>query len=83
MERTKALIESWDKNAANWARAVREGLIPSRRAGTDDAIVSAIFSRRPSRILDVGCGEGWLIRRICQLTNCVAVGIDGSAQTHR
>jgi SAM-dependent methyltransferase len=79
MERTKALAESWEKNAANWTRAVREGLIPSRKAGTDIAIVNAIVARQPSRILDVGCGEGWLIRRVRQLTTCTAVGIDGSA----
>jgi SAM-dependent methyltransferase len=79
MDRTKALAISWDKNAANWARAVRGDLIPSRTAGTDAAIVNAIFARKPSRMLDVGCGEGWLIRRVRQLTNCAAVGIDGSA----
>jgi len=80
MEWTKALAESWNQNAGNWTRAVRESLIPSRKAGTDDAIVSAIVSRRPSRMLDVGCGEGWLIRRVAQTIKCRAVGIDGSAQ---
>ena len=79
MDWTKALAESWDKNAANWTRAVRDGLIPSRKAGTDDAVVKAIAARKPSRMLDVGCGEGWLIRRVRQLTNCAAAGIDGSA----
>jgi SAM-dependent methyltransferase len=79
MDRTKALASSWDKNAANWTRAVRDGLIPSRKAGTDDAIVKAIAGRKPSRMLDAGCGEGWLIRRVRQLTTCTAVGIDGSA----
>jgi SAM-dependent methyltransferase len=80
MKRTKVLADSWDKNAGNWTRAVRDGLIPSRKAGTDDAIVRAIVSRKPSRILDVGCGEGWLIRRVSQSLKCAAVGIDGSAQ---
>jgi SAM-dependent methyltransferase len=80
MEWTKALAESWNQNAGNWTRAVRESLIPSRKAGTDDAIVSAIVSRRPSRMLDVGCGEGWLIRRVAQTIKCRVVGIDGSAQ---
>jgi len=79
MDRTKAIAISWDKNAANWTRAVRGALIPSRKAGTDDAIVKAIVARKPPRMLDVGCGEGWLIRRVRQLTRCAAVGIDGSA----
>lgn len=79
MGRTKALSESWDRNAANWTRAVREGLNPSRRAATDAAIVEAIVARQPKSILDVGCGEGWLVRRVTDLTGCAGVGIDGSA----
>jgi len=79
MDRSKSLAKSWDDNAGNWTRAVREGQIPSRRAGTDDAIVTAILDRKPSRLLDVGCGEGWLVRRIVQSSGCQAVGIDGSA----
>ena len=79
MDRSKSLTKSWDDNAGNWTRAVREGQIPSRHAGTDDAIVAAILDRKPARLLDVGCGEGWLVRRIVQSTGCRAVGIDGSS----
>ena len=39
MERAKAIAASWDRNAAAWTRAVREGGIASRRAATDAAIV--------------------------------------------
>jgi SAM-dependent methyltransferase len=77
-DRAKALSESWDRNAANWTRAVREGLIPSRRAATDAAMVEAIVARAPKSILDVGCGEGWLVRRVTNLTGCAGVGVDGS-----
>ncbi len=79
MDRSKSLAGSWDRNAGNWTRAVREGRIPSRRAGTDDAIVKAIVDRKPRRLLDVGCGEGWLIRRVREALDCQAVGIDGAA----
>ncbi|MGF1612089.1 MAG: class I SAM-dependent methyltransferase [Kiloniellales bacterium] len=72
-------LRSWDSNAANWTRAVREGRIASRIAATDEAIVQAILRRRPRRLLDVGCGEGWLVRRIGGQAGCTAVGIDGSA----
>lgn len=78
MDRSKTLSNSWDGNAGNWTKAVREGLIPSRRAGIDEAIVTAILGHKPSRLLDVGCGEGWLIRSILQSADCEAVGIDGS-----
>ena len=77
------LERSWIANAANWTRAVREGLIPSRKAGTDAAIVDAIVARRPKRLLDVGCGEGWLVRAVRARTGCDAVGIDGSADLVR
>jgi len=75
----KALAESWDRNAANWTRVVREGLIPSRRAGTDAAILRAIAERSPRWLLDIGCGEGWLIRAAEAVTGCAGVGIDGSS----
>lgn len=76
--RADDLEQSWIANAANWTRAVREGLIPSRKAGTDAAIVDTIVERKPRRLLDVGCGEGWLIRAIKAKLSCEAVGIDGS-----
>ncbi len=84
MDPSKELSESWDKNAGNWTKAVREEQIPSRRQGTDEAIVTAILDRRPVRLLDVGCGEGWLIRNVVealrgQAMHCEAVGIDGAA----
>lgn len=78
-DKSKALEGSWDRNAGNWTQAVREGQIPSRRAGTDDAIIAAIIDRKPARLLDVGCGEGWLIRRVREALDCQAVGIDGSS----
>jgi SAM-dependent methyltransferase len=77
------LEQSWIANAANWTRAVREGLIPSRKAGTDAAIVAAILARAPKRMLDIGCGEGWLARAVAAQAKCDAVGVDGSADLVR
>jgi 2-polyprenyl-3-methyl-5-hydroxy-6-metoxy-1,4-benzoquinol methylase len=71
------LRASWDANAAAWTVAVREQRIPSRRAGTDAAIVAACAGRVADRVLDVGCGEGWLARAIAHPSRDV-VGIDGS-----
>ena len=69
---------SWDRNAAAWTDAVREGKIASRRAGTDAAIVKAVLRERPRRVIDVGCGEGWLAR-VLSSNGCEVVGIDASA----
>jgi 2-polyprenyl-3-methyl-5-hydroxy-6-metoxy-1,4-benzoquinol methylase len=80
-ERT-TLIRSWTANAHAWTQAVREKAIPSRRLATDAAIVAAcarvIDGRRDARVLDVGCGEGWLARELATL-GAVVTGIDGSA----
>lgn len=71
------LKESWDANAKAWAAAVRENRIESRRLGTDRAIVDTLLSRPAGRLLDVGCGEGWLARTLAPHGFAV-VGIDGS-----
>ena len=69
--------QSWRDNADAWVDAVREGKIPSRRAGTDAAIIKAITQRQPQRVLDAGCGEGWLARQLVDLGIRVS-GFDGS-----
>lgn len=79
MDRDRTLKDSWDRNAGNWTRVVRDGLIPSRRAGTDAAILAAIAECSPRWLLDIGCGEGWLVRAAEGIAGCAGVGIDGSA----
>jgi 2-polyprenyl-3-methyl-5-hydroxy-6-metoxy-1,4-benzoquinol methylase len=73
------LLRSWEANAGAWTAAVRGRAIPSRAAGTDLAIVEAVQALHPARVLDVGCGEGWLARRLRTELGCAVVGIDGSA----
>ncbi len=72
------IARSWSDNADAWTRVVRDGLIPSRRAGTDEAIVAASLALGDGPVLDVGCGEGWLVRE-CGLRGIRAHGIDVSA----
>jgi SAM-dependent methyltransferase len=58
------IIDSWNKNAAPWVTAVRGGEIESRTLVTNRAIVDAVRSRVPSSGIDIGCGEGWLVRAL-------------------
>jgi len=73
------LEQSWRTNAFAWTRAVREERIASRRAGTDAAVVDAVLHTRATRVLDVGCGEGWLARTLA-LEGCTVVGVDASPE---
>jgi SAM-dependent methyltransferase len=72
------LLASWHDNAAAWTAAVRSGAIESRRLATDAAILAAVLDRRPRQVLDLGCGEGWLVRALAQ-RGVAALGVDGSA----
>lgn len=72
------LLDSWHDNAAAWTAAVRSGAIESRRLATDAAILAAVLERRPRKVLDLGCGEGWLVRALAQ-RGVTAVGVDGAA----
>lgn len=76
------IARSWDANAAAWTETVRGGFLPSRRLVTDRAVVDAVLARRPRRVLDVGCGEGWLARALAA-EGVDVTGTDGSAELVR
>lgn len=71
------LEQSWVANSEGWTKAVREGRIESRRVATDAAIVDAVRDYSPRCALDVGCGEGWLVRALADL-GIAAMGVDAS-----
>jgi 2-polyprenyl-3-methyl-5-hydroxy-6-metoxy-1,4-benzoquinol methylase len=67
------IIDSWAKNTAPWTNAVRGGEIESRKLVTNQAIVDAVRSRSPRSGIDIGCGEGWLVRA---LDGVEMIGVD-------
>jgi 2-polyprenyl-3-methyl-5-hydroxy-6-metoxy-1,4-benzoquinol methylase len=58
------IIRSWNTNAKPWTTAIQTGSIRSRKLVTDQAIIDAVLSVGPRRVLDLGCGEGWLARAL-------------------
>ena len=78
VDREDDITESWQANAGRWVAAVRGSQIRSRAVATDRAVVAAVARYRPGRALDIGCGEGWLVRRLKSESGCKAIGVDGS-----
>ncbi|HEV7595739.1 MAG TPA: class I SAM-dependent methyltransferase [Gemmatimonadaceae bacterium] len=69
------IVDSWTRNAAPWTDAVRENRIESRKLVTNRAIVDAVLERGPRKILDIGCGEGWLVRALAE-HGITGIGVD-------
>ncbi len=69
------VLDSWHTNAAPWTDAVRNQEIESRRLVTDRAVLDAVLARAPRSVVDVGCGEGWLVRAL-GTAGVRAVGVD-------
>jgi len=60
----KNILDSWVQNAKPWIDAVCKNEIESRILITNKAIIGAILGRAPQKVLDIGCGEGWLAREL-------------------
>jgi 2-polyprenyl-3-methyl-5-hydroxy-6-metoxy-1,4-benzoquinol methylase len=87
------ILRSWHVNAGSWSRAIRLGEIVSRKLVTNAAILEAMATvsaawmashqgaspQQALRILDVGCGEGWLTREL-GARGMRVLGIDAVAE---
>lgn len=73
-----ALLQSWHHNAQSWIEAIRTGTLESCLKVTNQAIILAVLGRQPERVLDLGCGEGWLLRALTE-RGIEVVGVDGDA----
>jgi 2-polyprenyl-3-methyl-5-hydroxy-6-metoxy-1,4-benzoquinol methylase len=76
------IVQSWRENALPWTNAIRSELIESRRLVTDRAILDTVVRYSGSTLLDVGCGEGWLSRKLVAFGRIVT-GFDASNELIR
>ncbi|MBS9461449.1 methyltransferase domain-containing protein [Flagellimonas sp. 389] len=68
------IISSWEKNATEWIKVIQGDGIPSRKY-TNRAILDIISKIACEKIVDVGCGEGWLTRELSKM-GMNATGLD-------
>lgn len=71
----ETIIESWKRNVRPWVAAIQNGEIATRVLVTNKAIIDAVMEHAPKTVLDVGCGEGWLVRELAA-NGIDALGID-------
>lgn len=70
----KDIIASWEKNAPEWIDAIDSSTIGSRNF-TNNALLEILKGASAIKILDCGCGEGWLTRTLTKMGK-QPVGID-------
>jgi 2-polyprenyl-3-methyl-5-hydroxy-6-metoxy-1,4-benzoquinol methylase len=70
---------SWGTNASAWTRALRGGSMEVRERLTNAAVLDAVRRIDPATVLDVGCGEGWLVHALAA-EGRDAVGVDASEE---
>ncbi|WDE03350.1 class I SAM-dependent methyltransferase [Thalassomonas viridans] len=66
------IIDSWLKNAKPWTAAIDNDEIASRVEVTNAAVIDVLLKlctqkssgSQPLKLLDLGCGEGWLMRAL-------------------
>lgn len=73
------ILSSWRKQSLGWINAIDNQIIDTRNLVTNEAIINSVTRLNPKLVLDIGCGEGWLVRALSDV-NIHAVGIDGSLE---
>lgn len=81
-DRDERQQSSWDANASAWTRALRGGTMEVRERLTNAAVLAAVGRSGPATVLDVGCGEGWLVHALAAQGRA-AVGVDVSEELLR
>ena len=77
MQEEQQIFDCWHKNASAWTKSIDDGAIESRILVTNRAILDSIIEQCPTSVLDLGCGEGWLLRALkSELPGVKLTGVD-------
>ena len=68
MKEEEEILNTWHLNAKAWIKTIAGNTIESRKLVTNQAIVNEVVALNPVTVIDLGCGEGWLIQ-------CITVGL--------
>ena len=74
---TNPILKSWAVNAKKWIKTIENHEIESRQLVTNTALLKNIYQYNPKSVLDIGCGEGWLVDTLAK-RKIKAVGVDGT-----
>jgi 2-polyprenyl-3-methyl-5-hydroxy-6-metoxy-1,4-benzoquinol methylase len=72
-------LDTYANNSDFWIKIIREKLDRYRTDLTDQAVLQALGDVRELRVLDGGCGEGYMSRLIAARGAREVVGIDTSS----
>ena len=72
------MLKSWNENAGEWIRILDSGKLSSRTF-TNEEIVKTLTELPIAKILDCGCGEGWLSRSITKIGK-KSIGVDATLE---
>ena len=62
-----------------WAKSGRSEEMEKGHGTTVNKFLDKLTFEKPFTFLDIGCGNGWVVRKISQLSKCrKAIGIDKS-----
>jgi len=71
------IMDGVRKTFDKWAQNGRAELMETEHKNNVSKILQAISFDKPFTFLDVGCGNGWVVRKIAKENNCKkSIGID-------